>query len=122
RGACEYFASVAHRDGPGVGQIRPVFRNIADNRDDISRFYRALQPSAADEGVRASEFKVPQGYFASLPRHVEVDVSVRIGPGNLTDRSGERDRLGGVELCRKRVMRLECQGGCQTSDPDNNDG
>ena len=61
-------------------------------------------PAGAVEHARRVAFELPVDDVAFVVFHVEIEMAVRVGPLDVGDRSGQRDRLVGVVLGAERVV------------------
>src|SRR5262249_13751769 len=71
---------------------------------DVTGAQRVAVPTRAHEPVRRPELEVPIDDVALLVLDVDIDSRVRIGPLELGDRAGERDRLVAVVLGGERMV------------------
>src|SRR6202035_1227312 len=93
------------RDGSGVHPLDAALRQRARDGDLLTDFQRVTPPAPPLQPVRWAHFEAPVGDFTGvLVFHVDVDPRVRIGPLDLCDDAGQRDRLLAIEFGCKRMM------------------
>src|SRR3990167_6614672 len=102
----EHAAAVRQDHRPAVDDVRVgLSGGEALHRDRFADLQRVAAPALAPELVRRAAFDgvVDEGAVGLLD--VDVEVDVRVLELHLRDRAGERDRLAGVELRGKRMVR-----------------
>ena len=92
----------------------PSRARLPSMRDEVVGLQRVAFPAQAQQRVRAAHLERPIHDGARLlVRHVDVDEDVRVGPLDLRDLAGQRDRLRDVVLRRERVVRVRGQRSCE---------
>ena len=101
-------AAVSQRDAHQQAGGLAAAQRADHHGDGLLRFHVGELPAALLEDAGAPELHGPVLRRVGAVGHVDLDVSVRVGPLELGHLPGERDAVRGVEH-RKRMVRLQAR-------------
>src|SRR6185436_20929105 len=106
-------AAVGEQRALHVHQLRAIAGEKAADGNDVPDLGGVLAPPRPIQGAWRSALDRPVLGAAARAGDVDVEINVRVGPLDSRDAALERDRLVGVVLRGKRMMRRERQAGGQ---------